>query len=421
MKIQNLRIQNNRYFIRAIASLTWEDCARKAQEIYFEVPNRYGHLLACNPDAFFVACSIPAMYYGEKRIYMEEAICPELKASMQSALTWIYQWFRVGNPNLKLDCPVRDRIEPLIPPRRTGSFFTGGIDSWANLLQNHSQYPSSHPRHIKDFFMVYGLQRIRRHNFERAVVQFQNIGDSLGVDFIPVYTNIYAHLINEDVNYSFWKDAYNGAALAAIGHAFHQHYDTISIASSHDIANLVPLGTHPNLDPNYSSYNLRITHDGLTLSRLSKTKLVSQSEIALQNLRVCDDPNIPDNKQNCGACEKCVRTTATLEALDCLKKTEAFPYQTVTPQIANGAYVRNTGIEQIYLDLIPLLEARGKREIAQVLKSKIRRFNLERLDQKLCGGLIFGFARRLKSLLSRQANSILESEVEINLSPSYEE
>ena len=53
MKIQNLRIQNNRYFIRAIASLTWEDCARKAQEIYFEVPNRYGHLLACNPDAFF--------------------------------------------------------------------------------------------------------------------------------------------------------------------------------------------------------------------------------------------------------------------------------------------------------------------------------------------------------------------------------
>ena len=75
---------------------------------------------------FFVACSIPAMYYGEKRIYMEEAICPELKASMQSALTWIYQWFRVGNPNLKLDCPVRDRIEPLIPPSTDGFFLYRG-------------------------------------------------------------------------------------------------------------------------------------------------------------------------------------------------------------------------------------------------------------------------------------------------------
>lgn len=422
MKIENLRIQKKHYTTQAISTLTWEDCSFQPQEIYFEVLNEQAHLISCNPDAFFVACSLPAMYYGEKRIHLNEAVCPELKSGMETALAWIHYWFQVGNPDLRLECPVRDRLEGSTSPQKTASFFTGGIDSWANLLQNHRQYPSTHPRHIKDLLMVYGLQYVKRHNFERAVGQFQKSGKSLGINVIPVYTNIYANLIDMDseVGFSFWQDAYNGAALAAIGHTFHQHYSAISIASGNDIPNLVPLGTHPNVDPHYSSSHLRITHDGITLSRLDKTKLVAQSEVALQNLRVCDMPEIPQNKQNCGVCEKCVRTTITLEALNRLKKTDAFPYQQVTPQIAGNAYVKHSGIKQIYLDLMPLLAKQGKHEIVQILRAKIRRFHWERLDKNLCGGLIFEAIRGLKSKVDRSSFQQNEDAAIINLSTSFD-
>ncbi len=423
MKITNLRVQKNRYFARAIAHLVWENCDLPPQEIYFEVPSQYADLIDSNPDAFFVAGCLPAMYYGESRLYMEEAVCPELQLGMTTALAWIHHWFQVGNPDLQFDCPVRALANSPMNPQRTASFFTGGIDSWSNLLNNHQHYPQSHPGYLQDLFMVYGLQNIKRSSFERAVKQFQTAGSPLGINFIPVYTNIYAYLLELDGNagFPFWQNAYNGAALAAIGHIFHQQYSAISIASGNDIPNLVPLGTHPNLDVNFSSYNLRITHDGLTLSRLAKTQLVVQSEFALANLRVCDMPDIPEDKQNCGVCEKCIRTALTLEALGCLQDTNVFPYQRVTPQIAENMYIKHTGVEGIYQDLIPLLEARGRSDLVQVVQSKIRRFHLERLDGRLCGGLIFSFAKRLKSLLVKEQSGCSDLEISLNLSPSFEE
>ncbi|MEM6518528.1 MAG: hypothetical protein AAF722_04240 [Cyanobacteria bacterium P01_C01_bin.70] len=421
MKIRNLRIQQGRYTTRAVATVIWEDCPFTRQEVYFEVLNQHAHLIDSHPDAFFVACGLPAMYYGERRIHLEEAVCPELKSGMETAIAWIHHWFQVGNPQLRLECPARDRGTTAASPQRTASFFTGGIDSWANLLQNHRQYPPSHPRRIKDLFMVFGLQYVKRANFEKAVTQFQSVGASLGVNFIPVYTNIYAYLIDGDVGHPFWQNAYNGAALAAIGHAFAQHYSVISIASGNDIPNLVPLGTHPNVDPHYSSSNLRITHDGIILSRLDKTKLVAQSNLALQNLRVCDMPELPAGKQNCGVCEKCVRTTITLDALNCLNKTKAFPYQHMTPQIADQAYVKHSGIEKIYLDLIPLLKAQRKHAVVQALKSKILRFRLEQLDQKLCGGLFFGLAKAFKSWFSQPRTNSTRREIGVEFAPLIKE
>ncbi len=421
MRITNLRVQKNDYFTRAVASLCWEDSPIAPQEIYFEVPNQYAEWVSCNPDAFFVACSLPAMYYGEKRIYMEDPVCPSLKSDIRTALAWIYHWYQVGNPDLQLDCPVKDHVELPGKPQRTASFFTGGIDSWTNLLQNHVQYPASHPKHIKDFFMVYGLQYVKRANFERAVEQFKAVGSSLGVNFIPIYTNIYAYLIDGDVGHPFWQKAYNGAALAAAGHICYRNFDAISIASGNDIPNLIPFGSHPNLDTNYSSYNLRVSHDGLTLSRIEKTKLVAASAVALQNLRVCDMPEIPDHKQNCGECEKCVRTAITLEALDRLKDTTAFPYQQVTAEIAGMAYIKDPGIERMYRELFPLLEASNKHDVVQAIKAKIRRFHLERLDTKLCGGLIFATIRKLKALIAPRPVEVNKSQIYIDLPSIAEE
>jgi hypothetical protein len=94
------------------------------------------------------------------------------------------------------------------------------------------------------------------------------------------------------------------------------------IASSYDIPHLHPCGSHPLLDPEYSSYGMRIRHRDYEMSRLEKIKIVSQWDIAFQNFRVCL-ANVPD-RLNCGKCEKCVRTMTELTALGLLHKTRAF-------------------------------------------------------------------------------------------------
>jgi len=402
MKVVNLRIEERGPFTRAAATLLWENQNLPPQELYIEVPTSCAEGFSCNPDAFLVACGVPAMYYGEERIVVEGAVCPTLKSGLQSAFGWLHHWFGVGNPHIAIEGDVRTEVVPL-PPGRTASFFTGGVDSWANLLLNHNTYPADHPGFIRDCFLVYGLQRVQRSNFERAVEEFRLLETDVQVRFIPIYTNIYGHLIDRDTNYTFWKDAYNGPALAAIAHTFAQRYTAISIASGNDIPNLVPLGTHPVLDPYFSSYNLRLSHDCITHSRLAKTQLIAQSTVALQNLRVCDMPEIPQNRQNCGYCEKCVRTTATLEALGSLKHTQAFPYQTLSRQtLAKACHIKHSGIAAIYQGLIPLLDAQGRSDLSEVIHAKVRRYHLEQLDNQYLHGLLFQTLRQLKAVLKRE-------------------
>jgi len=402
MRIVNLRVEERGQFTRAAATLTWENSHLPQQDLYIEVPTTYAEGFACNPDAFLIACGIPAMHYGEQRIFVEGAICPTLKDGLQTAFGWLHHWFGVGNPYIAIEGDVRTAPDAL-PTARTASFFTGGVDSWANLLLNHATYPSTHPGFIRDCFLAYGLQRVKRSSFERAVEEFQSLEAEAQVRFIPVYTNIYEHLIDGDRDYAFWKRAYNGPALAAIAHTFANRYTSISIASGNDIPNVVPLGTHPVLDPYFSSYNLRISHDGITDSRLAKTQRIAQSALALRNLRVCDMPNIPPNRQNCGSCEKCVRTTTTLEALGALQRTQAFPYQTLSRQVlAKSCHIKHSGIAAIYHDLIPLLNAQGRSDLSEVIQTKIHRYHLEAFDQKYLNGFCFQSLRQLKALLNRE-------------------
>lgn len=402
MKVIDLRAERNQVKVRVFATLIWEQSKLPSKDIYIEVPAAYGDRISCNPDAFLVACAMPAMYYGEERILVEGEVCPELQEGLKTAFGWIHHWFKVGNPNLRFDTKTRRRVANL--PSQTASFFTGGVDSWANLLLNREAYAPEHPRFIRDCFMVHGLQRVKLESFERAFEEISQLGPQVQARFIPVYTNIYGHLIDADeaVNYRFWKTAYNGAALAAVAHIFSDCYSDISIASSLDIPSLVPLGTHPSLDLCFSSHNLRVHHDYITYTRFEKTQLIAKSEVALNNLRVCDAPELPANSHNCGYCEKCIRTVTALEAIGALQKTEAFPYQRLTPRLLSIAcYLKDSGLVTIYGPMIPLLEKQGRGDLAAVLRSKITRFRLETIDKTYFKGAIFTILTKIKALLKR--------------------
>ena len=67
MKIEDLRSEKNNGWSRVAATVSWEGSDWPKQEVYFEPSEAFEDGLKCNPDAFLVACAIPAMHYGEKK------------------------------------------------------------------------------------------------------------------------------------------------------------------------------------------------------------------------------------------------------------------------------------------------------------------------------------------------------------------
>ena len=71
VKIENIRSEKKANGAEVAATVTWEDCSRPPQEVYFETDETFADSLSCNPHAFLVGCIIPAMHYGEERIFMD--------------------------------------------------------------------------------------------------------------------------------------------------------------------------------------------------------------------------------------------------------------------------------------------------------------------------------------------------------------
>ena len=216
--------------------------------------------------------------------------------------------------------------------------------------------------------------------FEHILTSLSALAQDADITLIPVYSNI--RTLGPEKDSVFWSDFWNNefmsAAFAAVGHVFSKRLGVLSISSAHDIPNLVPHGSHPLLDPLYSSSDLRIRHEGFNLSRFEKIKLISDWDLALQYLRVCNvRKGLQPDRMNCCKCEKCLRTMALLLALGVLDKAGAFPVKTISEELVNQslnpARFKNTAVH-FYIELIDPLKKAGRNDLARAVEAKIDEF-----------------------------------------------
>lgn len=418
MKIENLRSQREDGRTRVSAQVKWEDCERPSQEIYFETVEEFSKDISCNPHAFLVACIMPAMRYGEKRVFIDSEICPELQDGLITAMSLISNWFNWYNGAsslVRIETKEQNYIGPPAKTPRAGFLFSGGIDSLATLLANRIHYSPEHPGFIKDGILIYGLEICRPRNFEHVVNSVSILAKDAGVIMIPVYTNIKD--LGPENNKIFWEDfwihEFMGATFAAVAHAFSSRLSTLSINSCHDIPNLMPYSSHPLLNPYYSSSDLRIRHEGIHLSRLAKTELVAGWDLALQHLRVCNkSEGYSSEMLNCGKCEKCVRTMLALQALGVLEKTEAFPVNIVSPELVNKAVQLGSNTLPLYHEIMELLAKKGQNDLVRAIKHRIEVFyhqqKINRLKERTIEPIIEFDRKYLKSSLKKVKNSVFD-------------
>lgn len=257
-------------------------------------------------------------------------------------------------------------------------FFTLGVDSFYSLLKAPEQREREVERQmapIESLLFVHGydiglddveLYEDTRRNIERVAA-------ARGARALLTRTDLRA-LSEGAVNW----ELYHGAALASVGLALGSQLSNIVIASSWARENLRPWGSHPGLDPLWSTERTTFLHEGLEARRWQKVRAISQSPLALDNLRVCWEA---PGRYNCGRCDKCLLTMLMLERTRALGRCATLP-DTIDPALLRGLDLSSRASLTVLDDLLDGLgEPPG--ELARALASARRRAPLRRLERRV--------------------------------------
>lgn len=396
--------------VRVSATLIWENRDRPAQEVYFETTTEYGEDLCINPNSWLLCSALAAMRYGEKRIKIDAPISPEIKDGLTNAMRCLIDWHGGERRVIPIEAPIETQVSFANKTSRAGALFSGGIDALAMVRDNHLNFPVDHPRRIQDGILVYGVlegENEQDPSFKNVVDAVTKMANDAGIGLIQLYTNAYAHFRDLDADYKFWRFEYHGSFLAAIAHAFAPRFSVASIASTYDFANLEPWGSHPLLDPLYSTTSLQVRHENAALSRLEKTQLVGEWDVALKQLRVCNEKeSYQEGNYNCGECEKCVRTMTAFLSLGLLEKIATFKEKDVSKEkLINTCYLSDSYEVNCYREVIEPLRAIGRHDLVEGIEQIINRYyerdlkgTIKRLDRNLFDGNLISLGKKLRSL-----------------------
>ena len=211
MRIENLRTGSTENGARVVATVSWEDCERPTQDIYFETVDEFTQALVPNPDAFLTACIIPAMRHGEERIIVDGEICAELRHGLITAMSWIRHWYGSERKLVRIEAETRRSVLTPQKPERAGVFFSGGVDSFASLRMNRLDFLLEHPSSFKDGILIFGNEVRSWEAFEYVVNQLSIAAEASDIKLIPVSTNV----SSLDYDQGFWTDEFQGAVLSS--------------------------------------------------------------------------------------------------------------------------------------------------------------------------------------------------------------
>ena len=269
-------------------------------------------VLEASTAAFLAAALLPCMELGMD-CTIDGVVSARLLQSVEKIQDIFCKWeprfhrIRVtGTGGTASTAPVASADQ-----RGTGSFFSGGIDSLYTLSEHRSE--------IDSLILIHGFDvDLDDHALRKQVSdKLHEFASETGKKLIEVETNVGVFL-RKYVGWSFG----HGPALAAVGHLLAPRLRRIFIPATHTLADHVAWGSHPLVDPLWSSEALKFVHDGSDVTRVHKTETVAGWPAAMDCLRVCWKNYGGD--YNCGRCEKCLRTMITLQMLGAIESQTAF-------------------------------------------------------------------------------------------------
>jgi hypothetical protein len=266
-------------------------------------------------DAFVPPLLLAAAAHS-RDLSIDAPVSPSLLRQLDGVLETWSRWDR----NIH---KINVNATPIRPSRRShaaASFFSGGVDSFYSVVTADERYPQGDPRRIRFLVLCHGLDIPLDDD-----LLFQSVRDVLGQaalelnkTLVTVHTNV-----RDFVRCADWRLIAYGPCLAGAGLCMAPVADTVYLSGAYPYHDPHPTGSHPLIDPLWSTEATDVVHSGGDATRAGKIARLSKCPIALAHLRVCWQNAA--GTYNCGRCEKCLRTMAELELCGVLQATHVFP------------------------------------------------------------------------------------------------
>jgi hypothetical protein len=270
-----------------------------------------------NADAALAACLMPAMCHGGT-LELPVRVSPRLLRNQREyqavQRAWSRSWELGEEPLREVEVRAAARAPGEAPRGRVAAFFSGGVDSWATVLDNPE---------VTDLIFVHGLDLIAGAEHHRELAgeveaRLRGAASELGLPLHVVETNL-----REMSDPLLRWEAYNPSAMAAVALFFEPLFERVLIASDTDHETQPPLGTARLVDHLWSTERLEIADAGGHLNREQRLRAIADHPVVRETLRVCWQN--PDGAYNCGRCRKCMLTMVPLEALGVRQHFPTFP------------------------------------------------------------------------------------------------
>lgn len=300
-------------------------------ELYFSTLSKYGVSMSQDRyDAFLVALLYPAIRNFEKRIYIKGAISAKLYDNIKRIVEVLY--FTLSEQpeynGKHIEVEVESTVNNKLGDRLAGTGFSGGVDSLYAMYEYHHKCKVPEYKVGTLFFFnvgshgddVFGKEEAEAR-FWRRFEEMSEFANMANLPLIPLNSNVSSFHIWGHGRTELLTGA-SGALIfqpicsryywASSGWTYGQIYRNYKEEFGKYMAFLDPI-----LLPLLSTEQMELVSQGLDCSRIEKVYHISNYELAVKSLNVCDYPN---SKKNCGKCAKCRRTLMNLEVIGKLEE-----------------------------------------------------------------------------------------------------
>lgn len=276
------------------------------RELWYRLAAEQEPRLSKNCDPLLVGALSLAMQMPAD-LHVHGTVSPSLLKNLEEYMRAWSLWEPRQYARIEI-LPEVEQEHPRTDTQAVVSAFSGGVDASFTVWRHCTGYQTQWPYKIGAGLFVHGFIDTPlpdTEGFQRAFAKAQLMMDSLGVELIPMASNI-RQLIHS------WEETH-GIATAACLMVLQGGYSKGLLPSSNAYPVLVfPWGSNPLTDTLIANTAFNIVHDGLGYYRPEKVHALAQWPEALQNLRVCLKKNHTDH--NCCGCEKCIRTILDFRA-----------------------------------------------------------------------------------------------------------
>lgn len=282
------------------------------EKLWFKVDRKFGkYLCEERGDAYLVA----VLHYAISNGHDIELDVPVTEDLLYNIETYLIDGLIAYNPSLHRTCIKAEVASEVLP--NAGAVGTGiscGVDSLYALARESNPFYTNHKITHLTFNNVgsHGEGEKARALYNKRLQRPRKFAEEYGYEFVASDSNLmdviqqshfYTHTYSSMFPVFCLQKLYSVYYYASAGYK----YDEFTLKAAKGRC----CGSYELLSlPVFSTHQLRIYSQGENMTRMQKLKTVADYAPSYKYLNVC----LKDG-DNCGRCEKCVRTMTALDAL----------------------------------------------------------------------------------------------------------